>query len=68
MQQQYDYKEDVTMSDWDKDGKTDWHDAYVFNEIIDKKPTGSHSSGSSSSSGSGWLWFILLLFLILIGK
>ena len=35
------------MFDWDRNGKTDWRDAYVFNKIINKdsgKPSGHPSS------------------------
>lgn len=58
------------MFDWDRNGKTDWRDAYVFNEIINKdsgKPSG-HPSPPASSKGMGCLFIVVFLFLFLISK
>lgn len=42
------------MPDWDGNGKNDWHDDYVFNEIINKK-SGSSNNNSRPVSSSGRL-------------
>ena len=41
------------MPDWNGDGKNDWHDDYVFHEIINKpsKKSSNHSNHASSNSG-----------------
>lgn len=57
------------MPDWDKNGKDDWHDDFVFNEIINKKSDSSNNSRPASSSGRlpWWVW-VLFALLLLFGK
>ena len=58
------------MPDWDGNGKNDWHDDYVFNEIIKEKNKSSHpSSRPASSSGRlPWWFWVLAALLLLFGK
>lgn len=58
------------MPDWDGNGKNDWHDDYVFNEIINKKSDSSHNSRPVSSSGRlpWWFWVLAFVLLVLFGK
>ena len=41
------------MPDWNGDGKNDWHDDYVFNEIINKPAKKPENKTKSSDSGVG---------------
>ena len=41
------------MPDWNGDGKNDWHDDYVFNEIINKPSKKSENHTKSGSSNPG---------------
>ena len=56
------------MSDINGDGKQDWHDDYILNEIIPDKSGGSSGSGrkGSSSSGSGNGCFITLVVAVIV--
>lgn len=59
------------MPDWDGNGKNDWHDDYVFNEIINKK-SGSSSNNSRPIASSGrlpwWFWVLVVALFVLFGK
>ena len=60
------------MTDWNNDGKTDWQDAYIFNEIINESENHStYRSPSGSSSGGGFFAVVVgicigILFLALL--
>lgn len=58
------------MFDWDKNGKTDWKDAYVFHEIINKdsRKSSGHPPAPASSKGMGCVWAVVFLFLFLISR
>ena len=54
------------MPDWNNDGKQDWHDDYVINEIIPDKKN-NKSTGSHQSSGVGCTLPAIIIFAILWG-
>ncbi len=54
------------MPDWNNDGKQDWHDDYVINEIIPDKKN-NNSTGGHHSSGSGCALPAIIIFAILWG-
>ena len=61
------------MTDWNNDGKTDWKDAYIFNEIInDSESNNTYRSSSGSSGGSFFAVVVcvcvgILLLALLLG-
>lgn len=56
------------MPDWNKDGKNDFHDDYVFNEILNGKKSNNQSSsnGSGCSTEAGCTTIIVLFALMLL--
>lgn len=59
------------MTDWNNDGKTDWKDAYIFNEIIDKPESNNTYRSSSGSSGGSFFAVVVcicvgIIFLALL--
>lgn len=58
------------MTDWDGDGKQDWHDDYVINEVIPDKESGG-GGGQGSGDGCGTFLTVLIflaIFLKIIGR
>lgn len=54
------------MPDWDGDGKHDWHDDYVYNEILNtKKPAASSNSGINSASNARTTIVVLIVIVVL---
>lgn len=54
------------MPDWDGNGKNDWHDDFVFNEIINRKSDSSDNNRCSSFSFGRlpwWFWVLAVLIL-----
>lgn len=51
------------MFDWNGDGKKDWHDDYVYNEIINTKKPEKKSNNQYGSSGSncGCIVFVIAI-------
>ena len=51
------------MFDWNSDGKEDWHDDYVYNEVLNPKKPEKESNNQHSSSGSnyGCIVFIIVI-------
>lgn len=56
------------MPDWNKDGKNDFHDDYVFNEILNGKKSNVQSSGNGSGCTTevGCTTIVLLFALMLL--
>ena len=55
------------MPDWDGNGKNDWHDDFVFNEIINRKSDSSDNNRCSSFSFGRlpwWFWVLAVLILL----
>lgn len=55
------------MPDWNGDGKQDWHDDYVINEIIPNKKNNNKSTGSHHSTGIGCALPAIIIFAVLWG-
>lgn len=54
------------MPDWNGDGKHDWHDDYVYNEILNtKKSAASSNSGRSSTSNARTTIVVLIVIVVL---
>lgn len=53
------------MTDWNGDGKHDFHDDYVLNEIIKKPPDETHRSRKRSSSGPGRTVIIVMAVVVI---
>ena len=54
------------MPDWNGDGKRDWHDDYVYNEILNtKKPAASSNSGMNRISNGRTTVVVLIVIAVL---
>ena len=58
------------MPDWDGNGKSDWHDDSIFNEIIKEKKgaSGGDRRPSPSSGRLPWWFWALVVLALLFGK
>ena len=69
--------------DWNNDGKYDWKDDAIYNNVIapeNKSHSSSHNTGSgnknsnnnahysSSGSSNGWAWFIIICVVYFLIK
>ena len=52
------------MFDWNNDGKNNWHDDYVYHELIPNKEN-NHKQTPLTSNGCGCLFPVILILLIL---
>ena len=52
--------------DWNGDGKHDWRDDALFNNVIDSNNSSSKNRYNGSNSSSGMEWVAILFILAII--
>ena len=54
------------MPDWNGDGKRDWHDDFVYNEILNTKKSDGSSRGSANSKSSAGTTIIIVIVIVIL--
>ena len=54
------------MPDWNGDGKRDWHDDYVYNEILNTQKSGKASVNSTNSTNNARTTIIVLIVIAVL--
>ena len=54
------------MPDWNGDGKHDWHDDYVYNEILNTKKLDKSSVNSTNSTNNARTTIVVLIVIAVL--
>ena len=54
------------MSDWNGDGKNDWHDDYVYNEILNTPKSDKSSVNSTNGTNNARTTIIVLIVIAVL--